>query len=76
MNIVNIGKTVWQVVLRTEKAEMQKSVYIAKMAALRHTWQESGSRAEKYQDHDKAMIEEIKLNTLEQVIDAFEECVL
>ena len=30
MNIVNIGKTVWQVVLRTEKAEAQKSVYLTK----------------------------------------------
>lgn len=75
MNTVNIGKTVWQVVLRTEKAEAQKSVYLTKMEALRQAWQESGSRAEKYQDHDKAMIEEIKLNTLKQVIALFEECV-
>lgn len=74
-NIAGIGKTVWQAVQRTEKAEDRKRVYCAKMDALRVAWQESRMRAEKYADQDKVMIEEIKLEQLEKVLDAFEECV-
>lgn len=74
-NIAGIGKTVWQAVERTEKAEDRKRVYCAKMDALRVAWQESRTRAEKYADQDKVMIEEIKLEQLEKVLDAFEECV-
>lgn len=74
-NIAGIGKTVWQAVQRTEKAGDRKRVYCAKMDALRVAWQESRARAEKYADQDKVMIEEIKLEQLEKVLDAFEECV-
>ena len=74
-NIAGIGKTVWQVVERTEKAEDRKRVYCAKMDALRAAWEESRTRAEKYADQDKVVIEELKLDQLEKVLDAFEECV-
>ena len=72
-NIVNIGKTVWQVVVRTEKEENRREIYLGKMAALRMAWQESLSQAEKYEDHDKVMIETMKLSMLEQVLRMFEE---
>ena len=74
INVVNIGKTVWQALGRAEKPERLHAAYLARLDGLRSTWQESRSRAEKYGDQDKVMIEDIKLSTLERVLAMYREC--
>lgn len=73
LNILDVCKTICQVVWRTEKEENTGAVYLQKMDGLRAAWQGSKALAEKYDDADKAMIESIKLETLEGALRMFKE---
>ena len=74
INIVNVGKTVWMAFATVQPEEKRRDAFMRKMEGLQAAWEESRARSEKYNDKDKVMIEDIKLNTLEKVVSIFREC--
>ena len=73
VNILDVCKTICRVVERTEKEESRKTVYLQKLGGLRASWQGSRERAAKYDDADKVLIEDVKLETLAWAERMFEE---
>ena len=71
INIYNICATIYQVV---EKGKTDVArVYLEKLDNLSQSWQESLAKAKEHQDVEKAVIEEMKLETLGKIRDRFLE---
>ena len=73
INIVNVCKTVCQVMWKTEAEEKRAEAYLQKLSSFSRSWQEAREKAEKYGREDQAMIESIKLDTLQTARNMFEE---
>jgi len=73
INIYGVCKTLYVVVTKTNSADAVKDAYVKKLTNMLHTWQESYEKAKKYNDVTKLVIEEIKLQTLEEIRNKFVE---
>ena len=73
INIYGVCKTILEVVTNTNSPDTVKDAYVNKLTNMLHTWQESFEKAKKYNDVTKLVIEEIKLQTLEEICNKFVE---
>ena len=73
MNVYDIFSTIFSVALKTCGQSDEKVVqfFMAKVAQIPQNWHASLAEAEKHADSEKAHIERIKLEALEDVIGAF-----
>ncbi len=67
INVYGICKSVYQVFAQTKAEEMLKNTYLEKLDSLAIGWQEARDKAQEFQVVDKAVIEDIKLQTLAEV---------
>ena len=72
-NIYGICKTFYEVVSKTNSGEALKEEYLKKLSILPQSWKASYEKAREHQDVEKVVIEEIKLETLEEVKTKFQE---
>lgn len=79
INIYGICKTVWQVVVQGQAKDdagtenSLSDVYLQRMASVSRNWRVSYEKAKEYNDVEKLVIEEIKLETLEEIKRKFRE---
>ena len=72
-NIYGIGKTVYNVVAGSGNREDIKTEYLKKMTLIPQSWKESYEKAKAHDDVEKIVIEEIKLETVEELKNKFLE---
>lgn len=73
INVYGICKTVYQVFAKTKSGEELKVNYLQKLDSLAQGWREAYEKAQKYNAVDKSVIEEIKLQVLENIKQKFVE---
>ncbi len=66
-NIYGIGKTVFNVVAKNGSRESIRTGYMEKMTLIPLSWKESYEKAQANNDVEKIVIEEIKLETVEEM---------
>lgn len=71
MNIYGICRTVFEAVLRQYEAGAVKAAYLQKTEQLRDAWKSSLDKAKAHDDVEKSIVEELKLEALEDVRSAF-----
>ncbi len=67
INVYGICKTVYEVFAKTKVGTELKQAYLEKLETLPRSWKVSMEKAKEYGDIEKAVVEEIKLQTLEEV---------
>lgn len=73
-NIYDIFKTILSVAVRTQKSEEGVNSFFAKkLREMTNTWAESGEKASAHGDMQKATIEQIKVETAEEIRRVFEK---
>lgn len=72
-NVYQIFKTVFQVITRQKALELDniKKLFLEKLETIPANWKISLESAKKFQDYEKILIEEIKLQTLEEIRNTF-----
>lgn len=72
-NVYQIFKTVFQVITRQKASELDniKKLFLEKLETIPANWKTSLESAKKFQDYEKILIEEIKLQTLEEIRNTF-----
>ena len=73
MNICDICKTIYNVVLKSSSDTDRKKRYIGQMTRLEENWQVSLVKAKEHEDVEKIVIEEIKLEMLRMILGKYEE---
>ena len=73
LNIYGVCKTIFEVVSKTSGQNDRKDVYLTKLDNLSQSWKTSYEKANQHQDVTKLVIEEIKLQTLEEIRNKFLE---
>lgn len=72
-NIYNVFKTTFQAVLKNRTEEEFIALYINKMNTIPANWKTSYENAKAHNDTEKMLIEEIKLQTLNEIRTKFFE---
>jgi hypothetical protein len=72
-NVYGICKTYYNVVSKTKEGVAFKEEYLSKLSDLPKNWKVSYDKAKEHNDVEKIVIEEIKLQTLQEIIDRFME---
>lgn len=72
-NIYNVFKTTFQAVLKNRTEEEFIALYINKMNTIPANWKTSYENAKAHNDTEKMLIEEIKLQTLDEIRTKFFE---
>jgi len=67
INVYGICKTFFEVTNREAAGEEGKALYLEKLEKLSEPWKEALKKAKEHEDIQKAVIEEIKLETLEEI---------
>lgn len=67
INVYGICRTVYEVYAKTKAGTVLKQAYLEKLETLSHSWKVSMEKAKEYGDMEKAVVEEIKLQPLEEV---------
>lgn len=75
INICEVSKSVYQVVVKQEDAGGCKDAYLNKMANISGSWIAAYEKAKEHQDINKILIEETKLEMLEEIKRNFLELV-
>ena len=75
INICEVSKSVYQVVMKQTDATSVRAAYLDKMANISGSWITAYEKAKEHQDINKIMIEETKLEMLEQIKRNFLELV-
>ncbi len=72
-NVYQIFKTVFQVITRQKALELDniKKLFLEKLETIPANWKTSLESAKKFQDYEKIRIEEIKLQTVEEIQNTF-----
>lgn len=72
-NVYQIFKTVFQVITRQKASELDniKKLFLEKLETIPLNWKTSLESAKKFQDYEKILTEEIKLQTLEEIQNTF-----
>lgn len=73
-NIYDIFKTILLVAERTQKSDEGANCFFAnKLNEMTNTWAESGKKALDHGDAQKALIEQVKVETAEEIYRVFEK---
>ena len=75
MNICEICKSVYQVVVKQVESDSLKDVYIQRMERISSGWIVAYEKAKEHQDVNRIMIEETKIEMLAQINGRFLELV-
>ncbi len=72
-NVYQIFKTVFQVITKQKALELDdiKKLFLEKLETIPANWKTSLESGKKFQDYEKILIEEIKLQTLEEIRNTF-----
>ena len=72
-NIYGICQTIYEVVSKTNSGEALKEEYLKKLTVIPQNWKASYDKAKEHNDVEKILIEEIKLDLIEEVKKKFQE---
>ena len=73
INICDICKTIYNVSARSNQGEAMKEEYIRQLTRLPENWKITLDKAREHGDVEKAVIEETKLDMLQEIRAKFEE---
>ena len=73
INGYGICKTIYQVFAKTKAGNVLKDAYLEKLDSLAAGWQEAHEKAKEFDAVEKAVIEEIKLQTIDDIRNHFIE---
>ncbi len=73
INVYGICKTVYQVFSQIKSEDVLKEAYLEKLDSLAKGWRESYEKARKFEDVEKAVVEELKLQTISDIRQKFIE---
>ncbi len=74
INVYGICKTLFEVSRKQNAGEALKEDYLKRLTRLPENWKISYEKAKEHNDVEKIVIEEIKLQTLEEVKNEFLKC--
>lgn len=72
-NIYGVCRTIYEVAVKSKSPEELESFYLGKLSGLAESWSASYEKAKKFDDVEKIVIEEIKLQTLKEVEEWFKK---
>ena len=73
MNICDICKTVYEVVVKKNDGKGGKEAYTTQLTKISENWKLSLVKAREHEDVTKIVIEETKLEMLQQILNKYEE---
>ena len=71
MNVYGICQAMWEAVSKADGKETLKEAYLKKLDGLSRSWTDSQTKAREHDDVKKSVIEELKLQALEDARSTF-----